>query len=157
MAEVDWITWKTEPEELLHLDSVLEKMDSFFEDYYSYMKPVVYEQLKNEILRGGLSKDSFHVLGKSPSNESALQIIELMDDINQNYLNLKNNVRDSVSEQEEIEKNQLIHVIEDRISDEIQVVQNGNFDASLNTYYDLLTARDRVRKLEEKLEKIQTL
>ena len=46
MIRLDWITWKTEESELINPEEIVEKLKVRFQDYNSYMNPVVNESRK---------------------------------------------------------------------------------------------------------------
>ena len=81
MSKVDWITWKTDPKEVINPDKIEEKINEQYQNYESYMNSMIYEQLQNEINGGGLSKDAFQITGISPANELATEIIKSIDEI----------------------------------------------------------------------------
>ena len=81
MSKVDWITWKTDPKEIINPEQVDKEILEYYQNYNSYMNPMIYEQLKNEVSKGGLNKDAFNVSGISPANEMAVDILNTIDDI----------------------------------------------------------------------------
>ena len=124
MAKVDWITWKTDPSEIINPDKVGEKISNIFKDYNCYMNSVVYEGILHEIEKGGLDKMSLNLLGTSPANESAIDILENITEIKEIINSLQEDVLKSAEEQKEIEKNQLIQVIEEKILEEENKLNN---------------------------------
>ena len=165
MAKVDWITWKTEPEEVISPDKVEEKIQQYFDDYYTCMKPTIYEEIKAEMAKGGLSKDAFNVSGKSPSNEIALEIIQKIDEISEIFNSLKTKIRISTEEQKHVEKEQLVDVIQQKIAADEEVIKNmsnqiDSNDSSIasNTREDILyISANRIDKLNDKLNAISLL
>ena len=165
MAKVDWITWKTEPNEIINSDLVEEKIQQYFDDYYTCMKPTIYEEIKNEILKGGLSKDAFNVSGKSPSNEIALEILQKIDEICEIFNGLKGKVKTAAEEQKHIEKEQLIEVIQQKIAADEEVIEDITSQVSFsdnsianNTREDILyISANRIEKLNDKLNAISML
>ena len=75
MNKLDWITWKTEENELINVKEVISNLVLKFQDYNSYMNPVVYESIKYELSNGGLRKECFVIDGRSPATEVANKII----------------------------------------------------------------------------------
>ncbi len=166
MSKVDWITWKTDPKEIINPDKIEEEIDEYFGNYDSYMNSMVYEQLKTEMSNGGLAKDAFNVSGISPSNEMAEEIVNLIDEIKDTMQKVKNNVREITTKQKEIEKRQLIDAIEEKIKKEkiyLDSIENrkGLKDtiSKIGSNPDdiLSIINDRIRKLTERLEAAKSL
>ena len=116
MARVDWITWKTDPKEILNVDSIEEKLFECFQDYNTYINPVIYEQIKHEVNFGGLDKETLNIMGIAPANEMGIDILNCIDEIKSTFDNLKEKIIDQAKEQRESEKKQLIKELEDKIS-----------------------------------------
>ena len=116
MARVDWITWKTDPKEILNVDSIEEKLFECFQDYNTYINPVIYEQIKHEVNFGGLDKETLNIMGITPANEMGIDILNCIDEIKSTFDNLKEKIIDQAKEQRESEKKQLIKELEDKIS-----------------------------------------
>ena len=74
MSKVDWITWKTNPKDIINPDIIVNNIQDNFQNYNSYMNPVVYEQIKHEINTGILGKDKMIFMSDTPVNEMALEI-----------------------------------------------------------------------------------
>ncbi len=166
MSKVDWITWKTDPSEIINPDKIEEEIDEYIGNYDSYMNSMVYEQIKTEMDNGGLTKDAFNVSGISPSNEMANDIVKLIEEIQETTQKLKDNVREATTKQKEIEKKQLIAAIEEKIRKEkvyLDSIENreglketiskigSNPDDIINII------NDRIRKLTERLEAAKSL
>ena len=165
MAKVDWITWKTEPNEIINPDLVEEKVQQYFDDYYTCMKPTIYEEIKSEILKGGLSKDAFNVSGKSPSNEIANEILQKIDEISEIFNGLKEKIKSSADEQKHVEKEQLVEVIQQKIASDEETIQNvssqvnpSDNSVANTTREDILyISANRIDKLNDKLNAISLL
>ena len=166
MAKVDWITWKTDPNEVINPEKIEEEMSEYFQNYDSYITPMVYEQLKNEVNRGGLTKDAFNVSGISPANEMAVEILNTLDEIKQTMKSLQENIKDITTEQKKTEKAQLIAAIEDKIKKERVFLKNiearkevkSNIEKIGSNPDDIIyIINDRIRKLTERLQQAQSL
>ena len=62
MSKVDWITWKTNPKEIINPNIIVENIENNFSDYNEYMSPLIYDQIKNEIENGILKEDCENLL-----------------------------------------------------------------------------------------------
>lgn len=143
MSKVDWITWKTNPEEIIKPNSLEDKITDEYNNYSSYMYPNIYENIRNEVLNGGLDKQSLNILGESPANEMAINILNNIDEIKSIIENLKTQINEELDEQKGIEKKQLINDLEDKISEEKAVSTSENSSI--------------INKLEERLEQVKAL
>ena len=163
MAKVDWITWKTDISEIINPDKILENLNDLFNDYNCYMNSVVYEELNHEVTVGGLDKYSLNIVGTSPANETALNILNRIDDIKTAIENLKNKVYNSAVDQKEIEKKQLISCIEEKILEEEKILSNtvslreristSTEIIDINTVNDIIeVTNEKINKLKERLE-----
>lgn len=153
MSKVDWITWKTDPNEVINPEKIEEKINENYQNYDSYMNKMVYEQIQNEISNGGLSKDAFQITGISPANELANEIIKTIDEIKTTMNKLKNNINDVSTKQKEIEKQQLIDAIEEKIEKEKEFLSKmDEKDEDIKT-----AVNDRIEKLQARLESAKAL
>ena len=96
MSKVDWITWKTNPEEIIKPNSLEDKITDEYNNYSSYMYPNIYENIRNEVLNGGLDKQSLNILGESPANEMAINILNNIDEIKSIIENLKTQINEEL-------------------------------------------------------------
>jgi hypothetical protein len=151
MAKVDWITWKTYPSEIINPQMIVDKLEGLFENYNTYMNPIVYETMKAEILNGGLSPFAFQISGQSPSNELAIQIIKKIEDIKNTYYELNTVVNAITTEQKEIEKRQLVDAIDEKINSE-RNVQNETKDEEM-----IHTIQNNIKKLQTKKDVVESL
>ena len=69
MSKVDWITWKTDVTDIITPEKVIDSVTDSYNEFNSYMNPVIYENIKYEIINGGLDKSSINILGHSPANK----------------------------------------------------------------------------------------
>lgn len=166
MAKVDWITWKTSPEEIINPDIIENNIHDVFQNYNTYMNPVVYEQIKHEINTGILGKDKMIFMSDTPVNEMALEILSKIDEIKSTVDNLVTNVKKSTTEQKQIEKQQLINEIEMKIKNEEEtlnsVMINDNMKSKIidmggNPNDVVYIIEDRINKLKERLEAARAL
>ena len=163
MSKVDWINWKTEPKEIINPDKIEEHMNDTFKDYNSYMNPIIYEQLKFEMNKGGLDRNSLIIENSCPANEMTIEIVNTIDIIKKIYNNLLVDISNNVNEQKTIEKKQLIKAIEDRIKEEEELlnkIQNDNntdniFNISKEEYIQII--KDRIIRLKERLNQANSL
>lgn len=166
MSKVDWITWKTDPKEILSVEKVEEKLFECFQEYNTYMNPVIYEQIKHEVNFGGLDKESLSIMGVTPANEMGVDILNCIDEIKTVYDSLKDRILEAAKEQRESEKQQLIKAIEEKISIEetllskistSESIQNEltNLGENPNEILDIINSR--LSRLHERLELAKTL
>lgn len=161
MSKVDWITWKTNPNEIIDPNIIVENIQNSYNDYSEYMNPLIYDQIKNEIESGILGNDKIVITGDTPLNKIAVDIIGKIDDIKCTIESLEKNVKKSSELQKQIEKNQLITEITNKIEYEQstlnQVISNDGMRNHIiesggvpeDVVYIL---EDRINKLKERLE-----
>ena len=158
MSKVDWITWKTDPKEIINPDKIKEELEEDYQQYDSYINTMVYEQLMNEIEKGGLTKDAFNISGISPAHEIATEIVNTIDEIRQTMKVLKNDVEDATANQKEIEKQQLIDSIQDKMNKEQELLKQKEFEPDNKDLNDsIYIIQYRIKKLQERLEVAQSL
>lgn len=168
MSKVDWITWKTNTDEIIDPLKVKEKIQDYFNNYNTYMNSVVYEGINYEISRGGLDTESLNIAGSSPANEIAKEILNKIDEVKSNSLNLIDNIYESLKLQREIEKKQLITAIEEKISEEEKILDKTieTKDKIINSNLHELTKElddsidytyVRIKRLKERLEAAKSL
>lgn len=166
MSKVDWITWKTDPNEIIDPEKLDDEIGEYFQNYDSYMNSMIYEQLRTEMNRGGLTKDAFNISGISPANEMATDIINTIDEIQQTMKNLRNNVKEVATTQKEIEKQQLIEAIEDKLEKEKIFLKNIESRKGIKEQITkmgdnpddiIYIINDRIKKLTERLDIAKSL
>ncbi len=143
MSKVDWITWKTDSSEIINPDELTDKINDLYTDFNSHMNPVIYENIKYETINGGLDKSSINIMGSTPANEMAINILNNIDEMKSTLENIKLHVENLASEQKDIEKNQLINAIEEKIEEEKSSSKE--------------TTNRRIKSLEARLELAKTL
>ena len=121
MSKVDWITWKTDVTDIINPEKVIDSVTDLYNEFNSYMNPVIYENLKYEVINGGLDKSSINILGHSPANEMALNILNNIDEIKSIIENLKLQLENATEEQKKIEKYQLVNELDTKIEEEKQI------------------------------------
>ena len=166
MSKVDWITWKTDPNEIINPDKIDEEITEYFHNYDSYMNTMIYDQLNAEMNHGGLTKEAFNVSGISPAHDMTVEIINAIEEIKQTMKNLRENVREVTTNQKDIEKKQLIAEIEEKIEKEKAILQNVESQKEMKDQTkkmqgnpeDMIdTINDRIKKLTERLEIAKSL
>ena len=124
MSKVDWITWKTDPKELIDSETINRNVNNKISEINSITNNI-YENIKSEIDKGGLTDESLSIDGKSPHNTVANRIIKKIDDIKTISEQLKEQINSQVLEQKNSEKEQLIKAIEEKISEQEKILENS--------------------------------
>jgi hypothetical protein len=138
MAKVDWINWKTNPNDIIDPEQIKEELDKKIKEYEKSMQFGVYDTIEEEMSSGGLNKTSLNIFGSSPAHDKANEILKKIDDIKQKMESVKKQIYQEAIKQREIEKQQLISCLEEKIVSEEKVL-------------------DMMMKLSEKAENNQTL
>ena len=81
MKNLQWITWETEERELINPKEIENKLKEIYQDYNSYMNPVVYEGIKYETNLGGLNKEALIIDNRSPATEVANKIMSDIEEV----------------------------------------------------------------------------
>ena len=166
MAKVDWITWKTDPSEIINPKLVNEKIDELFLNYDNYMKPSIYDEIKKEIIEGGLSEGAYSIADSNPINTLAVDILGKIDDIESTVEKIKNSITNTLIEQKESEKEQLISAVREKILIEEELKRrietNENVRANImalgNDPDDIIDIiNDRLNRLNSKLLVVEKL
>ncbi len=138
MARVDWINWKTNPGDIINPEQIKKELENRFQEYEKSMQLGIYDTIKEEMASGGLNKTSLNIFGSSPAHDKANEILKKIDDIKQKMESVKKQIYQEAIKQREIEKQQLISCLEEKIVSEEKVL-------------------DMMMKLSEKAENNQTL
>ena len=165
MIRLDWITWKTEESELINPEEIVEKLKVRFQDYNSYMNPVVNESIKHEVENGGLNKNAFIINDRSPANEVANKIMSDIQEVKDMTNALIESVRLEAQEQRKREINQLILKIEEKIEKDKKLIENSKDvqqkylqssleETSENIQTIIEITRKRINLLTRKLESL---
>ena len=125
MAKVDWITWKTDPKELIDKEKIESNLNNKTTEINSIMDNLS-NSLKLEVEKGGLNKESLHINGETPGNEVANKILNKIEVIKNINTKLNNKIMDQANKQKQVEKEQLIKpVIKDENNFEIGAAYNS--------------------------------
>ena len=167
MAKVDWITWKTNKDEIINPNNLIDKIDEKILDNI-LINNKIKDILTSEVYRGGLDSASLQIMGTSPANEKANKIINNINDIEIIVNRLKNNIYKSTQNQKKIEKDELIESIEAKLLEEEKILNNKiqireKLD-SINTLISqkeldsiIESSNDRIKKLKERLDIAKSL
>lgn len=166
MSKVDWITWKTNPKEIINPNIIEDNIQESFNNYNEYMSPLIYDQIKYEIDKGILGKESLIIIGDTPLNKIAVDILNKIDEIKLTIENLQKSAKNSSEVQKQIEKQQLITEINNKIEHEKetlnQVLTNENVQQHIIKSGGLpeevvYILEYRINKLKERLEMAKVL
>ena len=154
--------WKTNPKEIISPQRVEDSVMEIYQDFNTVVNPIIYEQIKHEMTSGGLSQTAFTVSGESVANKKAREILKLIDKIKEEMEALKKGIVDSSKEQKEIEKKQLIEALNEKIEIEkvyLESIPNSELNYSTgNSKKELeAVAKDRLKKLQERLDRVKAL
>ena len=163
MARVDWITWKTEKNEIINPSKLLDEITDLFSNYNVYMNSVVSENIQYEMNRGALDQNSISIVGDSPANRKATEIMTRINTIKQLMEHLKQEIYQNAEDQKKIEKEQLIECLEDKIEEEelkrentialSNRLQEDNSYITKQEVQDIIDiTTDRINRLKERLE-----
>lgn len=166
MSKVDWITWKTNPKEIINPNIIEDNIQESFNNYNEYMNPLIYDQIKHEIDKGILGKESLKIVGDTPLNKIATDIISKIDEIRLTIENLQKSAKNSSEIQKQIEKQQLITEINNKIEYEKATLKQVMTNESVQQHIIksgglpeevVYILEDRINKLKERLEIAQAL
>ena len=167
MAKVDWITWKTETNEIIDSEKVNNTLNKSVTDMNSILD-TVYNNVKTEVDKGGLDTESLNLNGESPSNVVANKVLKNIEDIRAIVNRLNNKVNNQVLEQKKIEKEQLISSIEEKIKEQENILSNtealrdritpDNNMVNANEVNNVINnTREKIKMLYERLEKAKAI
>ena len=125
MKNLQWITWETEERELINPKEIENKLKEIYQDYNSYMNPVVYEGIKYETNLGGLNKEALIIDNRSPATEVANKIMSDIEEVKDLIDSLIENVRLDAIEQRKIEEKYLVSKIEEKIAKDKKLIENS--------------------------------
>ena len=166
MAKVDWISWRTDPSEIVNPERIDKKISEAFQNYHSYMKTFVSEEIRNDILVGGLSRESYSVSGSFPLYDKACEILDKIEKIDSSIYSFRENIMRCLEEEKKIEKDELIQAISLKIFEDEEILKKAKDGFVVDS--DLLSvgmSRDdfifsldeRIHKLYEKLDEAKSL
>lgn len=168
MAKVDWISWKTETDEIINPEKTFEEVSTIYNEFKNNIDKEVKSKLLDEVSNGGLNENALFVNGSSPAYESTMKIINNIEEIQSEMNRLINSIKNDTSNQKEIEKKQLIEAIETKIQEEEKILENTiSLKNRLNNNHSGITIdevseienniNDRINKLKERLENAKSL
>ena len=167
MAKVDWITWKTDPKELINSDKVEKVLNEKTNEINTIMDDI-FTNVKVEIEKGGLNKDALSLNGDSPNNIYGNKILDKIEEIRVSMDKLKNKITSQAEEQKKCEKEQLISSIEEKIEEQEKILQNtmnlksrivsGNNVVDSNEVDSVIeSTNEKIEMLKERLEKAKAI
>lgn len=165
MKNLQWITWETEERELINPKEIENKLKEIYQDYNSYMNPVVYEGIKYETNLGGLNKEALIIDNRSPATEVANKIMSDIEEVKDLIDSLIENVRLDAVEQRKIEEKYLVSKIEEKIAKDKKLIENSKIaqlkyidtplsEASESIQVVIEITQKRIDALTKKLESI---
>ena len=168
MAKVDWISWKTEKEEIINPEKIHEELTTICSELKNNLDKVVKNKLVEEMTNGGLSEKALFLNGSSPAYESTMKVINIIEEIQSEMYRLINNIKTDTSNQKETEKKQLIDAIEKKIQEEEKILENTILlKNKISNNHSGITIDEvseienniniRINKLKEKLENAKSL
>lgn len=167
MSKVDWITWKTETNEIIDTEKVGNTLNKSVTDVNNIID-TVYNNVKNEVDKGGLDTESLNLNGESPSNVVANKVLKNIEDIRTTINKLNSKVNNQVLEQKKIEKEQLISSIEEKIKEQENILSNteslrdrltpDNNMVNANEVNNIINnTKEKIDMLYERLEKAKAI
>ena len=165
MAKVDWITWKTNTDEIIDPNKIEQAISSKFNDYNRFMNTIIYEQIKSDSKNGGLDKESIVINDSSTAHEQVNKILNRIENVKTKYNMLINSIKNNANEQKEIEKNQLIEILENKIKEEkvnLEMINNNlvihdELLCKMSKEECITEIKRRITELEERLNKVKEL
>ena len=167
MAKVDWITWKTDPKELIDKEKIESDLNNKTTEINSIMDNLS-NSLKLEVEKGGLNKESLHINGETPGNEVANKILNKIEVIKNINTKLNNKIMDQANKQKQVEKEQLITAIEEKVIEQEKILENtkalrdrltaNNGLISSNEVESIIhTTEEKITMLKERLERAKAI
>ena len=166
MAKVDWISWRTDPSEIVNPSRIEKKILDCFQNYHVYMKNFVSEEIRNDTFVGGLSKESYIVSGSSPLYSKAEEILNQIEELDGEIQTFQKELRRALEEQKSYEKERLIQAISNKIvesEDDLQramegrIVENDILLVGMSRDDFIFSLKEQIEKLNEKLEVAKSL
>lgn len=125
MSKVDWITWKTTKEEIINPDNILKDIQNISKENHIDIYNKIERKLNEEISSGGLSKKALKMNGISPANVLANDILNKIKEIDNSLNSLQEQMKEEITNQKQVEKNQLIDELNKKITS-IDNLENNN-------------------------------
>lgn len=123
---LDWITWKTNVEELINPQDIIEKIEEEYINYNVHMNPLIYEEIKYEVLNGGLDNKSFILSDATPIHSLSIETLNKIDSIRDKFEDLKNRIALKLNNIRSSEKEKLLLEINNKLKKEQSLVNNSN-------------------------------
>lgn len=158
MSKVDWITWKTDTKELIDLETINKNVNNKISEINSITNNV-YENIKSEIDKGGLTDESLSIDGTAPHNTAASKIIKKIENIKAISEQLKEQINSQILEQKESEKEQLIKAIEEKVVEQEKILENSislkNKITASNTTVGIKEVEDIINSTNNRLSMLR--
>lgn len=168
MSKVDWITWRTNPKEIINPEVINENLANYTTNFKNLINNNIYENIKLEIDKGGLNDKSLNLNGISPSSVGTNNVINKINSLINNIDILKEKIVLEAEEQKQLEKEELIDAITKKIEEQKKILENtNNLKNKLTTSNDVISleevnktieiTEERISLLNEKLEKAKMI
>ena len=161
MSKVDWITWKTNRNEIINPGNIYDDINIEIEECNNIINKIE-EVLYTEMNNGGLDSSTLSIMGTSPAKEKAMKILSNISELRLMEEKLKNNIYNSAIEQKKEEKEQLIRSIEKKLLEEENILNNklsikekminSNYTSNREIENIIDISNERIRSLKEKLD-----
>lgn len=165
---LDWITWKTNVEELINPQDIIEEIEEEYINYNVHMNPLIYEEIKYEVLNGGLDNKSFILSDATPIHSLSIETLNKIDSIRDKFEDLKNRIALKLNNIRSLEKEKLLLEINNKLKKEQSLVNNSNtaiekyksmnqleMVESLNNIINI--SNKKIKELTEKKEIVEKL
>lgn len=165
---LDWITWKTNVEELINPQDIIEEIEEEYINYNVHMNPLIYEEIKYEVLNGGLDNKSFILSEATPIHSLSIETLNKIDSIRDKFEDLKNRIALKLNNIRSIEKEKLLLEINNKLKKEQSLVNSSNtaiekyksmnqleMVESLNNIINI--SNKKIKELTEKKEIVEKL
>ena len=157
MAKVDWITWKTDCSEIIN-PKVTEDVNTNIQKFTNIMMNDIYKSIEREKTTGGLNEKSLNLNGVSPSSLNSDKILSKIESVLDDVNSLKKMINKQVQEQKEIEKNQLITAIKEKITEQERILDNTKkLRERINSSNEIVSVQDVDNIIETTSERIKFL
>lgn len=167
MSKVDWITWKTNKNDIINPQHIYDNNSSKLQDIVDALNSID-NSLVNEKFNGGLDDNSISIMGHAPAKEKTDIILKRIEYLKVELEKLQNNIYNSSLDQKKIEKEQLVNAINKKIIEEEQIlgkkvnlyekISPDNKNISKKDIEDIIEiSNERIKSLKEKLRQAKEL
>lgn len=167
MSKVDWITWKTNKNDIINPQHIYDNISSKLQDNIDTLN-MINNSLTSEKYNGGLDDNSINIMGQSPAKEKTDNILKRIEFIKSEIAKLENNIYNSSLVQKKIEKDQLINTINVKIIEEEKILDKkvslyekispNNKNISRDDIESIIEiSNERIKSLKEKLRQAKEL